>query len=477
VIYRQARHTRSSWVSSHASGGAAPVDWCTERRWDTKNCRQLRPVGETPSRRAHRAMGQNHIPEGWVEAVVRGRGRGVLGWDGSLACPSGEGSYIYMGPVAAGSASRASTRVSSCNGSESVSIGAPGGARGASPVIPCTSPCAGPGSVAADVTGGSRGAGLSGGGGGPACAGASELNCAASRGWKRDRRVAAGGPSEEGRGLVADRVVDARPSGPAGWKRCTSRLRSTFPRRLPRGSVSVWRCAARSCASGSGGGGGAVGATAHATAGGGYTLAAACLRHQFRDYRVVFLPQVRGRWAWVGLHVPTRKEGNPPPGGQWGQPREPFRGRLPCAWKTPGLACLSRGLPPTPAPDARAHVNEYSDVMREQSGKGQGHCFGHNGCWGGIWAPPGVWGDRGLLRPPRSVFGAGQWWGHFGGLRRLPRGRARGRAVVGPLRRLPPPARALDRGRAVTGPIRGPQPPALGPLRGQSGAGLRCQGG
>jgi len=102
VISRQAKHTRIPWVSSHASGGAAPVDRCTERKWDTKDCRQLHHVGEAPSRRAHRGMGQSHIPEGWVEAMVRGRGRGVLGWDGSLACPSYEGSSISMGPVTAG---------------------------------------------------------------------------------------------------------------------------------------------------------------------------------------------------------------------------------------------------------------------------------------------------------------------------------------------------------------------------------------
>jgi len=88
VISRHARHTRSPWVSSHASGGAATVDRCTEGRWDTNDCRQLHPGGETPSRRAHRGMGQNHIPEGWVEAVVRGSGQGVLGWDGSLVFPS-----------------------------------------------------------------------------------------------------------------------------------------------------------------------------------------------------------------------------------------------------------------------------------------------------------------------------------------------------------------------------------------------------
>jgi len=69
LISRQARHTRSPWVSRHASGGVAPVDRCTERRWDTKDCRQLHPVGEAPSRHAHRGMGQNHIPEGAGAAV------------------------------------------------------------------------------------------------------------------------------------------------------------------------------------------------------------------------------------------------------------------------------------------------------------------------------------------------------------------------------------------------------------------------
>jgi len=74
VIARQARHTRSPWLSSHASGGAATVDRCTERRWETNDCRQLNPVGEAPSRRAHRGIGQNHIPEGgwklWTRAVI-----------------------------------------------------------------------------------------------------------------------------------------------------------------------------------------------------------------------------------------------------------------------------------------------------------------------------------------------------------------------------------------------------------------------
>jgi len=107
------------------------------------------------------------------------------------------GLFRFHGAVSVVAASRVSTCVSSCTGSGSVSIGAPGWPRWAGPSER-----------------------------GPACAGASELDCAASRGWKRFRRVAAGGPSEKGRSLAADRVVGAPPAGPAGWKRWTSRLRS-----------------------------------------------------------------------------------------------------------------------------------------------------------------------------------------------------------------------------------------------------------
>jgi len=53
--------------------------------------------------------------------------------------------------------------------------------------------------------------------------------CAAPRWLKSDRRAEVGGPSEEGRDLVADRVMGAFTGVPVGWKRCTSRLRSTFP--------------------------------------------------------------------------------------------------------------------------------------------------------------------------------------------------------------------------------------------------------
>jgi len=101
--------------ASHVSGGAAPVDRCTERRCDTNDCRQLHPVGEVPSRRAHRGIGQNHMPDWWVEAGIRSRGRGVLGCeDGSLACPSVEGSSMTMGPFAGGGASRVSSCMSPC---------------------------------------------------------------------------------------------------------------------------------------------------------------------------------------------------------------------------------------------------------------------------------------------------------------------------------------------------------------------------
>jgi len=86
--------------------------------------------------------------------------------------------------------------VPTCVGSGSVSIGATGGSRGASPVSPCMSLCTGSGSVAIGATGGCRGAGPS--EGGSACARASELDCAASSGWKIVRRVAAGGPSRRG---------------------------------------------------------------------------------------------------------------------------------------------------------------------------------------------------------------------------------------------------------------------------------------
>jgi len=128
---------------------------CTNRRWDTNDCRQLVPVGETPSRRAHRGTGQNHIPEGWVEAVVRGSDRGVVGWDGSLACPSDEGSSVSMGPAAGGGASRVSPCMPTCTGSVSVSLGASGGSREASRVSTRMSTFTGPGSVAFGTTGGS----------------------------------------------------------------------------------------------------------------------------------------------------------------------------------------------------------------------------------------------------------------------------------------------------------------------------------
>jgi len=117
-----------------------------------------------------------------VGDVGFGRDCGVLGWVGGLACTSVMGSSASMGPVTGGGASRASVCEPTCAGSGSDFIGAPGGPRGASPVSPCISPFMCPESVAIGVPGLSPGAGLP--EGGPPCAGASELDCAA-RGWKR----------------------------------------------------------------------------------------------------------------------------------------------------------------------------------------------------------------------------------------------------------------------------------------------------
>jgi len=148
VFSRQARHTRSRWASSQASGGPTLVDNCTERKWDTNDCRQLHPVAEPPSRRAQHDIWKNQIPEGWVEAVVRGRDRAVLGLDGSRACPSAEGSSIAMGPVAGSGASRAPACASMCTSSGSVSIGATAGSRRAYRVSPSAVTYTGSGSVA-----------------------------------------------------------------------------------------------------------------------------------------------------------------------------------------------------------------------------------------------------------------------------------------------------------------------------------------
>jgi len=127
-----AMNTRRPWASSHASGGATPVDRCTNRRLDTNDCRQLHHIGEDPPRRTHR--GNKHIPEGWVEALVRGCDRGVFGWDGSLACPSDEGSSVSVEPVAGGLGCVSPCRPTS-TASGSVSIGASGGSVG-HPVYP-----------------------------------------------------------------------------------------------------------------------------------------------------------------------------------------------------------------------------------------------------------------------------------------------------------------------------------------------------
>jgi len=87
-------------------------------------------------------------------------------------------------------------------------------------------------------------------------------------------------------------------------------------------------------------------------------------------------PPLPSPWA-EGLGSPPRPcttGGKPPAPGNWGHPREPFRGCLPCYWKTPGVACLSSGLPPGPA----AHAHGKSDKFGGRSGKGQGHSGGHS---------------------------------------------------------------------------------------------------
>jgi len=108
-------------------------------------------------------------------------------------------------------------------------------------VSPCMSPRTGSGSVAIGTARGSRGAGPS--EGGPACGGASELDCAGPHGC----------PARRGRGAQRGGAgLGCGPSG-GGAHRCSRwmeslhvRLRSTFPGRLPRGSVAVWRCAVMS---------------------------------------------------------------------------------------------------------------------------------------------------------------------------------------------------------------------------------------
>jgi len=99
-------------------------------------------------------------------------------------------------------------------------------------------------------------------------------------------------------------------------------------------------------------------------------------------------PTVGGRWAWLGLHVPTGKEGSPPSGCRWGHQWKPFRGVSLVLGKPRGRPAFQVASPPVPG--AHAHGNGYSDEMGGRSGKGQGHSGGLNGCWGADWAPPVV---------------------------------------------------------------------------------------
>jgi len=112
----QARHTRRLWARSQLSGGAEPADRWTERRWLTRDCKQPQPVGEAPSRRAHRSMGQNQMPDGWTEAGVRDCDRGLPGCIGgssevpptATAAASTSMELVPGGPRIRGLAGRAS---------------------------------------------------------------------------------------------------------------------------------------------------------------------------------------------------------------------------------------------------------------------------------------------------------------------------------------------------------------------------------
>jgi len=157
IISRQVKHTRSPWVSSYASGAAAPVDRCTKRRPDTSDCSQPHPVGEAPSRRAHLGIGQNHMPDGCVEAGVRGRDRGLLGWDGRIASSSVEASSVSVGPAAGGGASRVSPRMPTCISSGRSPSAPPGGPEGQPVYSPACPRLPVPGRLPSPSTGGPEG--------------------------------------------------------------------------------------------------------------------------------------------------------------------------------------------------------------------------------------------------------------------------------------------------------------------------------
>jgi len=107
-----------------------------------------------------------------------------------------------------------------------------------------------------------------------------------------------GGLARKGGVWRHDRVMVAPPGGPAGWKRCTSRLRSTFPVRLPRGSVSVWWCAVMRRAPGSA----ARGASGGGAVGGGVGGTRACDPSRESSRKT----QVRHLGAGITI-VPTRR--------------------------------------------------------------------------------------------------------------------------------------------------------------------------
>jgi len=99
------------------SGGAEPADRWTERRFLTRDCWQLHQVGEAPSRRAHRVMGQNQMPDGWAEAEPGTSSKGYL------VKTHSRGSDLHpWGSPRGGRPPRESVSGAPCGGSGSVSM-------------------------------------------------------------------------------------------------------------------------------------------------------------------------------------------------------------------------------------------------------------------------------------------------------------------------------------------------------------------
>jgi len=171
----------------------------------------------SPPRLAQRCIGKNHIPEIVVEPRVRGRGRGVTGWDGARPAPPPRTRPFPWGPplgIPEISLPRPAFQVS---------------------LHRCVR-----GVPWARASGGS-----------PACAGAAVRARAAFRAFKSSRNAEAGGPIDKGLGLAAEGLAGAITGSPVGLKRCTYRQRSNFPVRFTSCGLSVWRWAGMSKVPGS----------------------------------------------------------------------------------------------------------------------------------------------------------------------------------------------------------------------------------